>query len=422
MENLKERRRILYESFDKIQNQRDMFLFQEQIAYEILECEKMISTNKDESEFWKDHLQKLYSLGDALVWTVIDDFTIRQLGKFESVETALISQEDTVLNLIKDYKKTADNNIYLLSDITRCITIGDVIEVLSRGKVSIHESKSSMPDEISAENLLRGRMGRQFSKALWLLEYMKNGFGKLYKDELPTRTIEIEIEADTYFDKLTELMDDCLTSEEGFAFSQVEPGLIYIAINNSFEISEKNISKIPKMQNSTITSTASLIEEPRETIFHCPPMAFPIPLEYRIMLNEIDINIFGILDLEYIKKLCLELGYEYEITKDLYPVIRKGNKEHKFHIRFINDILKNFKNVKGTVKLLTSFFEELESRGSELSEEEKEYIENRPKTKNELIEYLDNKYVIASIGKDGQIISGHTMNGKVLYENKKDEN
>lgn len=57
MESLKERRRTLYEFFDKIQNQRDIFLFQEQIAYEILECEKMISTNKDESEFWKDHRQ-----------------------------------------------------------------------------------------------------------------------------------------------------------------------------------------------------------------------------------------------------------------------------------------------------------------------------------------------------------------------------
>lgn len=143
-------------------------------------------------------------------------------------------------------------------------------------------------------------------------------------------------------------------------------------------------------------------------------MVFPIPLSQRILLNEVDINILGILDLNYVGDICRSKGYDFDETREHLPRLTKGSATHTFHVRFINDMIINFVPVVEEVNTI-QLFEALEESNGKLTDEEQEYINNRPSTKEEFAEYLINNYVLARQDENGQIIEAMTMNGQNIF-------
>ena len=284
---LRQIREALYQRFDKISSPSELFLLQRSIAEEIIDCEKNIAQNSNDNIIWKEHLKKLLSIGDSIVWLVLDPFTIRQLGKYESVRTSLANQEDMIVEILNRYQEKSEKSIFLIADITRCITVGDVIEVITSDRVRIIECKSSKPEVITAENLLKGRMGRQFSKAFWLQAYMETGFGKLYGHDRPSKTFEIETSSNSHIALIPGLIDKCMGNEDGVAYVQAELGLIYLAQRTDVELNDEIIMSMPKLKKTVIASTARLIEEPKETIFHATPLVLNLPFEYRVILQEV---------------------------------------------------------------------------------------------------------------------------------------
>ncbi|TFF37708.1 hypothetical protein [Mucilaginibacter psychrotolerans] len=160
---LKRKRITLYRRFDNVASPPHLFNLQVRLAKRIIEAELQIRLggNKDT---WGYHLDRLYALGDAMVWALLSQFTIRQLGRYESVRTSLIGQEGDYLQTMARYRSRAQTSIYLFADLTRCITIGDIIEVVGDDEIRIIEIKTSIPERPTAEQMLSGRNGRQFSK------------------------------------------------------------------------------------------------------------------------------------------------------------------------------------------------------------------------------------------------------------------
>ncbi|MFH5181586.1 hypothetical protein ACHHV8_02525 [Paenibacillus sp. TAB 01] len=384
-------RHTLYEKFENINSKYDFWELQKELVNAIIKTEEELNKGGDEKDEWIYHLDRLYSIGDAIVWSVLESFTIRQLGKFESGKTSLLAQKEVIFEIINKFDREAKEKAFILADITRCITTGDVIEVQSSDKIHIIECKTSTPDKI--DDILRGRIGRQFSKNFWLQDYLERGFGKFFKADLITRTHEVDVSGyQDHFHLLPEIIEKCTANDPGSSAVLAEPGLVYIASRYDCEdgIDPEYIkNKLWDFKKPYIKGISSLIEEPRDTIFHKPPLAFPIPLKYKKLLNELDVIILCILDEALLKDKFLSRGYEYTSTDEGLPRLGKNGVVFEFHVRFINEIMQSFESID---KIITQMISLYDSTSEGLSDSEQKYIQERPKSLKDFVEYLDEYY------------------------------
>lgn len=408
---LKELRHTLYVKFDEIKSHSDFYNFQVDLTHAIMESERNIMSNyyKDVYQF---HLDRLYALGDALVWTVLDEFVIRQLGRYEAVRTSLINQEAIFLKLLADYKVKAETSIYIFADLTRCITIGDVVEVHGHDSIRILESKTTKPASIS--ELLSGRNGRQFSKTHWLSRFLQNGFEKLYRENKPTKAIVVNVQPTYNFAIIPELIDRCL--EDDTAYVQTNDGVVYIAQNLDAEENKEVICNIGRInwQQPILAGTGRLIENDTETRYHMPAMAFPIPLKYKILIHEVDININGVLDVKHIINLAEKQGYLFSFDEEDRPTLSKDGVNFKFHVRFINNVLINFWTIQSLVDTLIALFEQMILIDGKLTDEEQLYLNSRPNTLAEFKEHLQENHVQVLFDGNNNVIKAYKMNGEEI--------
>ncbi|WP_240416772.1 hypothetical protein [Paenibacillus periandrae] len=396
MDELMAYRYELYERFEKINSPYSFWELQKELVKALLKCEEEImKSGEAEKEEWLYHQNRLYSISEAMVWSVLESFTIRQLGKFESGKTPLSSQKDTILKIIEKFEPLAKEKIYILADTTRCITTGDVVEVIqSPDKIHIYECKTSTPDEI--EEMLKGRTGRQFSKNFWLQEYLERGFGKLYKADLITRTIVVDVtEFQDNFSFLDTLIEECMSNESGSSSVLAEPGLVYVAINTEYieDAGSALITDRFDFKEPTWTGLSALVEEPRESIFHMPPLAFPISLKNRLHLLEVEVIILCYLDHAVLKDKFRSKGIEFTTSKEGFPELSKGGNSFKFHPRFLNEIMQSFQPIDKVVTQMTSLYD---STLNGLTAEEQTYILERPSSVKEMIDYIHENYILTS--------------------------
>jgi hypothetical protein len=408
MNSLKLTRLTLYRRFDKIGSPVDFFNLQLRLAKLIINAENEIDLGGDKDE-WGFHLDRLYAIGDALAWSVLSQFTIRQLGQYESVRTSLTGQAGDYLHTIGGYRNRAKQNIFIFADLTRCITIGDVIQVNGPEDIHVIEIKATVPKKPTAEKLLSGRTGRQFSKTFWLTKFLATGFETLYRGVKPTRTIEVSVEPAYHYALLEQLIADCLKT--GTAFQLAEPGLYYIAQDVDKELATWVQAEIvaANFEYPILAGTGRLIEEERETAYHMPFLNLPLPLNLKIPVQEVDIQILGFLDVAYLKQIFFERGLVLTFKKDEFGIKWDG-KNYSFNIRFINDILINFHTVATIADYLAEIFSLPFIKQTELSREEQRQTDMRPKDLQAFQAMLEKNYVTVQFsGK--RMFSAHTMKG-----------
>lgn len=392
-ERLREIRYELYNKFNQVKNSIGFLDVQRDIASELIISETHLcadAIDTDDKVIWQMHQDRLYALADALAWSVLHSHTIRQLAKYDSIRTSLVNQQDVFNNIVEKFAPHAKDSIYIFADITKCITIGDVIEVYDPESIAIHECKESQPGQASFANILRGRIGRQFSKAFWLQEYLNQGFGKLYRSDGVLKVIEDDSVNINHFGLLPSLIDECIDSEQGFSQVRAEPGLLYYAIEDGVEIEDIDVEPPWGAGKVVIAGVARLVEERTETAFHLPPMGFPIPLKYRILLNEVDVIIIGVLDIDYLAELFSKRGYRISYSEG---VLKVGKEElSEVHPRFLNDILINFVSPQSIVDSIIGLFEK--DTLIDRLEEEKDSIDGRPSGLEQFREFLEKNFEI----------------------------
>lgn len=408
---LKRTRLTLYRKFDQIRSPGHLFNLQVQLAKHIIKSEMAIKAGGDK-DTWGYHLDRLYGIGDALAWRVISRFTIRQLGHYESVRTSLIGQEGDYLETMAKFRHSAKRSVFIFADLTRCITIGDVIEVYDQEDIRIIELKTTMPDIPTAAQLLKGRTGRQFSKTFWLTKFLATGFETLYQREKPTKIIELAAEPRYHHDLLEPLIRDCL--EKGASFQLAEPGLFFIANYVDDGFTEWLKDKIVPLAfgQPILAGTGRLIEEDRETAYHQPFLTQALPLELRVPVQEVDINIIGFLDVNYLREKFAQRGLALSYKKEEVLIVHQG-KEFKIHERFIHDILINFQTVGSVAEFIAEMFAQPFMDQTELSAEEAGQQAKRPKDLRAFQTMLEEKYVTVQFsGK--KIIAAYTMKGEKI--------
>lgn len=396
MDELLAYRYELYEKFDNISSSYSFWDLQKELVKALFSCEEEIMKSRgDDKNEWIYHQDRLYSISEAMVWSVLEPFTIRQLGKFESGKTTLLSQKDTIIEIIERFETLAKEKTLILADTTRCITTGDVIEVQAADKIHIYECKTSTPNEI--EEMLRGRVGRQFSKNFWLQEYLERGIGKLYKADLITRTIEVDVtEHKDHFSIIDPLIEECMNNESGSSSVLAEPGLVYVATKfdeNSNGVDPSLITSLFDFKDPSWTGLSGLVEDSRESIFHMPPLAFPISLQSRKLLIEVDVIILCWLDHKTLRDKFLNKGFEYTTSKQGFPQLSKDGHSRQFHPRFINEIMISFQPIEKVVNQMITLYN---STLIDLTDEEQKYIDERPSSLKDLVDYIHDNYELTS--------------------------
>lgn len=408
---LKKTRLALYRRFDQISSPAHFFQLQVRLAKQIIKTETAIQNGGDKNALGY-HLDRLYGIGDALAWSVISRFTIRQLGYYESVRTSLIGQKANYLETLEKFRYTAKRQIFVFVDLTRCVTIGDVIEVYGAEEIRIIELKTTAPTIPAAAELLVGRTGRQFSKNFWLTRFLATGFETLYGGTKPTRTIELKAEPLYHHQLLEPLIRDCL--EKRASFQLAEPGLFYIAsyVDDALPSWLKEKILALNFQESVLAGTGRLIEEDRETAYHEPFLTQALPLELRIPVQEVDINITGILDVNYMQQEFSKRGLKLSYKKEALHIENLG-KLFKLHDRFLNDILINFQTVGSLADFIAELFAQPLITQKELTPEETEQTAKRPKDLQSFKKMLEEEYVTVHFsGK--KIIAAYTMKGEMI--------
>ncbi|ASA24294.1 hypothetical protein [Paenibacillus donghaensis] len=396
MDTLLAYRYELYDRFENISSTYSFWNLQKELVKALLKCEEeLIKGNEAEKDEWLYHQARLYSISEAMVWSVLETFTIRQLGKFESGRTALLPQKDTIMGIIEKFEPLANEKIFILADTTRCITTGDLIEVKATDQIHIYECKTSTPMEI--EEMVRGRVGRQFSKNFWLQEYLERGYGTLYRADLITRTIEVDVTGyQEHFSLLDQLIEECMRNKSGNSSVLAEPGLVYAAIKyeeDPKEVDPELITGLYDFKEPFWTGLSGLVEEPRESIFHMPPLAFPISLKSKKLLMEVGVIILCYLDHEVLKDKFRIKGFEYTTSKEGFPQLSKGGDPIQFHPRFMNEIMLGFQPIEKVVNQMTALYD---STLNGLTDEEQKYINERPSSLKDFVNYICENYELTS--------------------------
>jgi hypothetical protein len=134
----------------------------------------------------RQHLRLLRLLGDGLAWQLLHPYAIRQLAKNTAPPPALGNQGDGFRQTLDAARElTANGRLVLVSDLTHCLTIGDLVICDDRERPSIVECGGH------EEFLHKGRKARQLQRAQAVIDVLKDGTAVFPGHDRATRTIEI---------------------------------------------------------------------------------------------------------------------------------------------------------------------------------------------------------------------------------------
>jgi len=351
-------RHTFFDQFEKIDSPQSLYKFQKAIAEEIIKAEKVLK--KEKSQEYKWHINLLRSYCDALAWTLLHPHTIRQLAKNPSHPPSLVNQADGFKHTLESAQEYADEGIpVLISDLTNCLKISDLVLCYGPEKPALVECKcSSIPPEL----LYRGRSGRQLSRAIKILQYLREGKSRLFGESKPRFVIETSAEIEYTWDKVNLAVNNALNTGLGFSIYN-DYDIMFACVNDNKKPKIPKEIKIiaTKFEMPDIGCHLRLLEE--ADLLIPPPLIWPIDRICKFTLMEAEILLFHLVDIQQFTKIVTEHGRILKIlgTKtNLYEhcfLVEVGNKNHKFKFssRFIDDVVYGFQTIESTGNSIIEF-------------------------------------------------------------------
>lgn len=402
MNKLKERRFKLYYQFDNVSNSLELYELQLNLAKEIIETERSEQLNNIDKGY---HLDRVLAIGDAIVWKYIHPFTIRQLGNANQERINLSNQID-FLNNIETIKNDLPNEIIIFSDLTKCITIGDAIRVVSFQKVDIIELKSGNVENSTPKDILKGRNGRQVSKAFWIQEYLNNDIGKFFNEDKVKVVLKIETEPIYRFEVIEKLFNN-LNSEHQ-SVEVVDQVVLYFMsrLNENedlnFEILKDHL--VMDLDDKIVfATTARLVENYHETYLERPVLAFPNNIVVKSLLNEVDYIIMGFLNVTALNRLLESKGIKIDVDENGLINFQLKGRQNIFHNRFLNNVLYGFLSIDSLIEMLVEMINKHDTDLEHLQSKVLKYDENRPNTFERFLEHIKD-YNFEKSSRGGKVI------------------
>lgn len=181
-------RRVLFDAFPKEGSSQQQFLYQELLAQEILHTEQELLDDKSRERKAHLHLVRIY--GDALAWTYLSRYAIRQLARNSGEPPRLSSQKEHFDLAMNRSKAIVDQGVpALVADLTNILKVGDLIVCNDPDFPHLIECKLSEMKEASFEK--QGRQRRQIARMESIAEYLRTGRGVIFGERQERRTVEL---------------------------------------------------------------------------------------------------------------------------------------------------------------------------------------------------------------------------------------
>ncbi len=352
---LRSERNKLFQQCVRVDSFQELLETQLAIADSIRRAERLLKGERDTGlQFYIERL-RLYA--DGLVWLVLHPHVVRQLAKNADVSKSLLDQREgfeLVLQSARNHFKKLRVPVFI-ADITNVIKIGDLIVVTNREAPMIVESKKRLP---KPQHLMQGRIGRQVSRAMGTLKYLRDGSAKVYGDDHYRHTIETPYKAQRNWEIVDKVCADGL--HDGWAENKVsEHEVMWAYAKGQEHRLQPEIRQWDKRDSVQFLGTSLGLMNMRDGLFP-PPGVWPISTEARFALLEEDVVLVHLLygsAFEHRSETGESIRVDSE--RDFPVIVTTGGKEYPLSRRFIYDVLYGFETVGSCIEGLFQFARQL---------------------------------------------------------------
>lgn len=172
------------------------------------------------------HIHLLRLCVDSLTYVSLHPHTIRQLGKNVGGQPRLSGQRDACQEALVVAKEYADIGVVaLVSDLSNLLRISDVVVCDDLETPTLIECKAQIRNP---EAMKVDRPGRQLSRALGALNYIRKGAGMVIGEKVP----RLSVDSGTVRTKSQEAIERVIAEarEKGTAYELVSPSDLIICI------------------------------------------------------------------------------------------------------------------------------------------------------------------------------------------------
>ena len=185
---LRQARRALFEAFPRNPTAEDAVRFQKLLAHEILTTEGEQRVEREPIR--RNHLRAVRLYGDAIAYTLLSRYAIRQLSRNTGKPPHLTGQGDAFQLVLDCACAIAERGVPpLLADLTNVVKNSDLLGCVDPDLPIIIECKLSKVKEATFER--QGRRGRQLARFESIGEFLRNGRGRIFGEDTERCTIEV---------------------------------------------------------------------------------------------------------------------------------------------------------------------------------------------------------------------------------------
>lgn len=352
-----ENRRLFFDRLNRITTTRELLAFQKDIARAIIDAERKLTTGKYDSKKLQFHIQRLRLYADTLVWWNVHPHAIRQLAKNLGPAQSLLGQGDAFHNVLSHAERYQHETRLpiLIADITNVIKVGDIVVVSDPEHPQIVECKMKLP---KPKHLMQGRIGRQVSRAMGTMQYLKEGAGKIFGQDYYGMAVKSQHRADRNWQAIDRLCSQALRLGE--AYEEISNGDHLWAIQSGYK--DRIISNIDEKAESlgTVQLGTSLgLMNFQDGLFPPPSAWRPVSPEVRFELTEGTIILFHLVSYDALAGNYGD-GQRIAIRDTDFPIVVSiDDRDYPLSRRFIYDIIYGFETMQSCVKGLLTFAHEL---------------------------------------------------------------
>lgn len=295
----------------------------------------------------KEHLRLLRLLGDGLAWRLLHPYAIRQLAKNPAPPPALGSQGDGFrFTLDAARKLTANEHLVLVSDLSHCLTIGDLVICDDRERPSIVECGGH------EKFLDKGRKGRQRQRAQAVTDLLNEGTATFPGNELATQTLELDKpQGDTWavVDRVVVAAD-----REGSAAELASDDDLVFAARADDDAEAPDARLMNHMAEPAVAIYTRLLERPDPRVPPC--VEWDVSVEAKRLLYQGDVFVGHVIDLAAFVGRRMGNAEIVKILRSGKEVagfgVVVGNDPLAFSHEFLTDVLLGFQTIESTAETI----------------------------------------------------------------------
>jgi hypothetical protein len=205
-EDLRLRREELFRQFNDIASPADALRLQLAMVEEIKLAEAVINVDKSSPEY--DHRQLIRRMGDAVAWSSLHPYAIRQLYAGAGAPPNLSNQTGLDLTLEAAQECTAKGVFVVICDITCCLGTGDVVAITDRERPLLIECGNPRYAKTP-------RKKRQMQRASAASQQLSTGMAQWPDRSTPTVTLAIDTPVEHIFEAVERAIQTAMRSGHG---------------------------------------------------------------------------------------------------------------------------------------------------------------------------------------------------------------